>query len=270
MSALDFIAPLFVPAHRPERFEKAARSGADAVIIDIEDAVRPADKAAARQNLRTDFALLPVIIRVNAIGTPWHAEDVEAALALGPAAIMVPKTEHDAEFAALARSARPTVPLIAMIETVAGLAEARAIAALPGVERLAFGSWDFAADLGSDHGKSALLGARSEIVMASRLAGIPVAPLDGVTVSINDEDGVAADARYARSLGFGGKLVIHPRQVQAVFKGFAPSTKDVEWAGKIMVSGGAAVAVDGAMVDEPVRIRARAILAQAERLNIKE
>ncbi|MFS4437783.1 HpcH/HpaI aldolase/citrate lyase family protein [Paracoccaceae bacterium GXU_MW_L88] len=254
-------APLFVPANRPERFEKATLSGADAVILDLEDAV-PADaKDTARAALRTDFTDLPVIVRINALGTPANAMDIEAVIALGPDAVILPKSETAAAVRSVAHSV--SVPVIALIETATGLANARQIAAAPGVHRLAFGSVDFCADLGCDHLREGLLPARSELVLASKLAGI-AAPIDGVTVQLDDLSISHDDAAHARSLGMTGKLCIHPKQIAAVKRAFAPSEADIAWAQKVLASGDGAVMVDGAMVDEPVRQRARGILANAE------
>ncbi|WOS64636.1 CoA ester lyase [Sinorhizobium fredii GR64] len=256
----NFTVPLFVPGSRPERFEKAAASGADAIIIDLEDAVAPDAKEAARAAVRADFTDLPVLVRINGEGTQWHQDDLAVVSRLPVAAVIIPKAELGGGLAALA--ANRAVPIIALVETARGIAEARQIAALPGVSRLAFGSVDFCADLGCAHTREALLAARSELVLASRLAGL-VAPLDGVTTSIDDGEQIEADARYALELGFGGKLAIHPRQIEAIRAGFRPQASEIEWAKKVLASGDGAAAVDGAMVDEPVRIRARAILARS-------
>lgn len=261
-SALDFMVPLFVPANRPERFAKAAAAGSDAVILDLEDAVAPDAKGHARSALDVGFTELPVVVRINGIGTPWHAADVAALSAGGFAAVTVPKAEATEAFSALCAAA--PVPVIALIESARGIADARRIAAMTNVIRLAFGSIDFCADLGCAHVREALLAARSELVLASRLAGRP-APIDGVTVSVDDPEAVAADARYARDLGFGGKLAIHPRQIEAIRAGFAPDAAEIAWAKKVLDSGDGAIAVDGAMVDEPVRIRARAVLNRSGR-----
>jgi citrate lyase subunit beta/citryl-CoA lyase len=114
------------------------------------------------------------------------------------------------------------------------------------------------------HVREAMLAARSEIVLASRLAGLP-APIDGVTTAIDDEEMIADDARYAAALGFGGKLCIHPRQIAAVRRGFAPAEADVAWAQRVLAAPeGGAVSVDGMMVDAPVRLRARNILSRGK------
>lgn len=255
-------APLFVPANRPERFSKAAASGADAVILDLEDAVAQDEKAAARGMVETGFTDLPVILRVNAMGTDWHEDDIAAARALPLAAILLPKSEEPDMIAALV-SKLGGLPLLALIESARGLANARAIAATEGVARLVFGSIDYCADLGCAHLREVLLPARAELVLASRLAGI-AAPIDGVTADLSDPEITRTDARHARDLGMTGKLCIHPRQIALVRAAFLPSEAEIDWARRVLASGDGAVAVDGAMVDEPVRIRARAILQAVE------
>lgn len=253
-------APLFVPADRPERFAKAAASGADAVIVDLEDAVAPERKDQARSALMGLPGRVPVIVRINAAGTPWHDADLLALRGLAIAAVMLPTAEDVATVAAVASSLSGKAPIIALIESAKGLSEARRIAALPGVVRLAFGSVDFCVDLGMDHLREALLPARLELVLASRLAGI-AAPIDGVTTNFNDLALVRDDACHARALGMRGKLCIHPRQVAEVTRAFAASKAEMDWARRVLVAGDGAVAVDGAMVDEPVRQRARQILS---------
>lgn len=253
-------SPLFVPANRSERFAKAAASGADAIILDLEDAVAADAKDAARAALSRDFTALPVIVRINAAGTPAHEADLAAVMALGPAAIMLPKAESAAGCQAVARITG-ALPLIALIETARGLAHARDIAALPQVRRLAFGSVDFCADLGCAPLRELLLPVRLELVLASRLAGI-AAPIDGVTVELDDPAISHDDAAHARALGMTGKLCIHPRQIAPVRRAFAPSNAEIDWARRVLASGDGAVLVDGAMVDEPVRLRARGILGQ--------
>lgn len=257
-------APLFVPATRPERFGKAAASGADAVILDLEDAVAVADKDTARAALNHDFGQFPVIVRINAVGTPWHVADIAALRDLPITAVMLPKSEDPAEVAAVVFALKGR-PVIALIETAKGLANARAIAALKGVVRIAFGSVDFCADLGCAHLRDILLPARVELVLASRLASI-AAPMDGVTVQLDDPDICRDDAAHARDLGMTGKLCIHPKQVNQVKDAFEPTQADIDWATRVLASGEGVAAIDGAMVDAPVRLRARAILAKCEPL----
>ncbi len=251
--------PLFVPANRPDRFAKAAASGTDAVILDLEDAVALIDKDAARAALDACFTDLPVIVRINACDTPWHQADVAAIAGRPFAGVILPKAEDAARCTQVA--AATGKPVIALIESAVGLANARHIAVADGVVRLAFGSIDFCADLGCQHLRDVLLPARAELVLASRLAGI-AAPIDGVTVQLDDMSVSHDDAAHARALGMTGKLCIHPRQIDTVRQAFAPTQAERDWAQRVLGSGDGAVAVDGAMVDEPVRIRARGILAQ--------
>lgn len=158
MTHPSFIAPLFVPADRPDRFAKAAGSGADAVILDLEDALAPHAEVAARSALRTDFTDLPVVVRVKAADTSWHEDDVLAAARPG-VAIMLPKAQAIGDVARVAARGQ----VVALIETVAGIAHARALASSEHVARLAFGSIDYAADLGCVHEREALAAARAEI-----------------------------------------------------------------------------------------------------------
>lgn len=256
--------PLFLPADRLERLPGALASGADAVIVDLEDAVAPGAREGARESARQALAAAPIaaaavplLVRVNAAGTSWHAADLAACAGLPVAGIVLPKAERaNAVAAAALASGRP---VIALIETAAGLYAADEIAEASA--RLAFGSIDFAADIGSAHSREALLLARSTLVLAAR-RGRQAAPLDGVTTAIRDAAAIEDDARYAASLGFGGKLLIHPAQVAPARAGFAPSEAEVAWARRILAAAGdgAAVAVDGAMVDAPVILRAQRIM----------
>ncbi|MEI4473012.1 HpcH/HpaI aldolase/citrate lyase family protein [Frigidibacter sp. MR17.24] len=256
--------PLFVPGDRPERFAKAAAAGADAVCIDLEDAVSPAAKAGARARLAQEIAAAaaggPVLLRVNAADTPWHGEDLAAAAALPLAAIMLPKAESAAQVRAAAAGGHPVV---ALIESARGLDRAAEIA--QAAARLAFGSIDYAADLGIGHTRFALAQARGALVLASRLAGLPP-PIDGVTTAIRDAALIEDDARHAVEMGFGGKLLIHPGQIAPARAGFAPSDEETGWARRVLdaAGDGAAVAVDGAMVDAPVIARAQALLARVQ------
>ncbi|UWU75807.1 CoA ester lyase [Bradyrhizobium huanghuaihaiense] len=265
ISALDFVAPLFVPANRPERFRKAATSGADAIILDLEDAVPPEAKQEARRFLHLCRGLSdhPVLVRVNGMGTAWHGDDVALVSSLPVDGVILPKAEIGKPLLRLAADLRRRLPIIALIETARGLRYAFEIAAFPGIARLAFGSIDYCAELGCSHTREALLSARSSLVLASRLAGKPP-PLDGVTTSVDDADLAREDARYARDLGFGGKLAIHPHQIEPICSGFRPDDREIAWAHKVLRAGEGAVAVDGAMVDAPVRSRARSILARAQ------
>jgi citrate lyase subunit beta/citryl-CoA lyase len=260
------ITPLFVPGDRPERYAKAAASGADAIIIDLEDAVAPASKAQARAALCRPGALpagIAIYVRVNAANTPWHHEDLAAIAPLPLSGIMLAKSESPRDVGQVSEAVAGK-PVIVLLETALGLSMAREIAASTCVRRLAFGSIDYCTDIGAAHLREA---ARNEIVFASRLASL-LPPLDGVTPSLGDEALLEEDARYALNLGFGGKLCIHPRQIAPVRNGFAPTPAELAWAQRIAAAGEhGAVSVDGAMVDAPVRARAQQILQRAHHKN---
>lgn len=261
---------LFVPADRPERFDKALGAGADAVIIDLEDAVAPAAKTSARDALANwldGVTAAEVTVRLNAPQTAWFADDLRACAHPRVRALVLPKAERRDELAFVATKA-PGRALLPLIESAAGFEAARTLAGTAGVTRLVFGSIDFQADLGIEGDDDALLYFRSQLVLASRLAGLD-APVDGVTTALGDEEAITRDTARARRLGFGAKLCIHPKQVAAVNRGFLPGEAELEWAHRVLAaaqdSGGAAVAVDGRMVDAPVLLRARRLIERAER-----
>jgi citrate lyase subunit beta/citryl-CoA lyase len=258
---------LFVPGNRAERFDKAWGAGADVTLVDLEDAVTPADKAAARAAVRAWLnSSKPVYLRINGADTDWFEEDLPLLALPGVRGVMLPKTERAEPIAEIRRVA-PHLPVIALIESALGLHGLETIAAA-GVARFAFGSIDFQLDLGITGERDELLFARSPLVLVSRLAGLPP-PIDGVTVALDDPAQLADDIAYARRLGFGGKLCIHPRQVEAVNAGFLPPAADVEWAQRVLEAadqaGGNAVKLDGKMIDRPVIERARAIAQAARR-----
>ena len=267
MNAPGYDLPLFVPATRPDRFEKALSHSPDAVIIDLEDAVAQNDKSAARDALsgladQINTAGKPVFVRVNACRTEWFADDISLCADLPLSGVILPQSESADELAALRGQLAPGALCLALIETAAGLAAARNIAA--SADRLVFGSVDYCTDLGCEHERAILLPSRLELVMASRLADKP-APIDGVTTDVSDEMLVLDDARHAVALGFGGKLLIHPAQIASARKGFAPTGDQVAWAQKVLASSaGEAVALDGVMIDAPVLARARAVVARAQ------
>lgn len=262
-------AYLFVPADRPERFAKARASGADAVIVDLEDAVAPEAKASARDALAAALdASAPLVVRINAAGTPWFEDDLELCRHPGVAAVMLPKAEGiDAVCTVVEITYKDVLPII---ESARGLREIHSIASVPGVIRLAFGSVDLALDLGidcaPDGAESELLAFRSQVVLASRLAGL-AAPVDGVSTAIEDLQRLQADTERSRRLGFGAKLCIHPKQLAIVQAVFTPTSERLDWARRVCkafeTAGGSAVAVDSQMVDLPVYRRAQAVLRDA-------
>ncbi|MEY4313286.1 MAG: Citrate lyase subunit beta-like protein [Actinomycetota bacterium] len=254
---------LFVPGDRPERFGTAFDTSADVVIIDLEDAVAPENKTAALtatvaalggEGVPSDFRAL---VRVNTI------DDIPALVAAGTSrllGVMIPKADGVAALDAVADALPAGLAVVALIETARGVADARAIAEHPRVTRLAFGAIDFSADVDAT-APAVLDHARAALVIASRVAELP-APVESPSTNFTDLDSVESDARHARSLGFGGKLCIHPAQLAAVATGFAPTDDEVEWATRVVSLDGGAVQLDGVMVDKPVVDRAKRILAR--------
>jgi citrate lyase subunit beta/citryl-CoA lyase len=264
---------LFVPGHRPERFAKALASGAEAVIIDLEDAVPLDAKATARDALLAAWSGLDaaerarMLVRVNPPGTPWHEADLSAVARLsGLGALMLPKAEHPQQVEQAFRSSG--VPVLPLIESAEGLGQMDAIARATGVLRLGLGHIDLQADLGMRCGpdEAELAPVRLAMVVASRRAGLP-APVDGVTTATQDAEVLTADAQRSRRFGFGAKLCIHPAQVAGVHQALAPTEAECDWARRVLAAevaaGGGAFSVDGKMVDPPVLLLARKILQTA-------
>ena len=260
---------LFVPGHQPQRFDKACAAGASVVIIDLEDAVAPIDKEAARRAIVSWLsAHKSVLIRINAADTEWFQHDLALCRLPGVAGIVLPKAEQVDDIARVVNAGAAMV--LPLIESATGFANLLLLAKAPAVQRLIFGSIDFQLDMGIDGDGEELLYFRSQLVLMSRVAGI-LPPVDGVTVALHDTDQLRLDTMRARRLGFGAKLCIHPKQVETVNFYFAPSKDNIMWATTVIAaslrSGGAAVAVNGDMVDRPVLQRAQAILAEAASLN---
>ena len=265
------ITALFVPGDRPERFAKAAHSGAGVVIVDLEDSVAPPAKPRALDTVLQELAPgsnsgLQALVRVNPWGAPSHKEETAALLQLsrvpgnGLLGLMVPKAENPRALAQLSARLPAGLALIPLIESALGLTNAPALGQLPGVTRLAFGAIDFLLDTNASVDRF-LDYARSHLVVASRVAGI-AAPLDSPSTDIEVTQRVSESARHARSFGFGGKLCIHPAQVPVVQDAFLPSPQDVAWARSVLDVSGGAAQVNGQMVDKPVMERARRILME--------
>ncbi len=260
---------LFVPGNRPELAAKAPRSGADLVVLDLEDAVPPAAKEDARHQVDEAVQSLggavPVAVRVNPPGTPWFPADA-AALPGGLAAVVVPKLDSVDTLDEVAGAVGGR-PVVAGLETVRGVADARLVLRAP-VVACYFGAEDYVADLGGVRTESnhEVVAARSWVAMAARLAG--VAALDMVTLSFGDDGRFLAEAAEARALGYAGKLCIHPAQVALAHRAFRPSDDEVGWARRLLAAfddaGGMTIGFEGLMVDEVVAARARAIVERAE------
>ena len=259
---------LFVPGNRPERFAKALASGADRVIIDLEDAVAPADKADARTAIAdwmrgAGEQRAKVLIRVNDAASPWHADDLQLAAQVQATCVMLPKCETASQVTAVLALLPPTATVLPLIETARGMTALAEIATAPRVSRLAFGSLDYMADLEIPADSLALDIAATHIAVASRAAGLP-SPVAGVTPEL-DTARVTADMQQARRLGFGAKMCIHPSQIAAVQAALMPSAAELAWADRVLQawqhSDGSAIQLDGRMVDRPVALRAERIAA---------
>lgn len=285
---------LFVPGNKPRMHEKAAASGADGLILDLEDSVPPTEKPTARPMVREALEKtrgLALYVRVNADGTPWMAEDLEA-IVCGPLdGIVLPKVEHpvtvqrvcDMLAAAEERGglAVGSIEIILQIETALGVRNTyelvtlspRVISVCPGIAR----DGDLQRDLGATW---SLNGpefgyARAKVLLDAKAAGIAYV-LDGVFADFQDDEGFLAEATYARRLGYFGKTLIHPRQIPLAHRAFTPTAKEVGYYRRLLeafdgavAQGSAAVSLDGTMVDVAMAARARAFLALAEQVGVQ-
>lgn len=268
MTANDSVTWLFVPASRRDRFESAAACGADQIILDLEDSVPPDAKDVARESAASWLGGNGAgWVRVNGAGTAWQEDDLGAVRGCaGLRGVVVPKAEDPDSLTALRGLLPAGVGVVALVESALGIDRATVLASSGVVDRLAFGSIDFALDIGAEESDEALLFARSSLVMASRLGALPP-PLDGVTTSTTDDAAARDAAVRARSLGFGGKLCIHPQQVRPVAEGFRPSATQLDWAARVLEAAAGdgepgTFTVDGQMIDRPVLARAQAIMTR--------
>jgi citrate lyase subunit beta / citryl-CoA lyase len=257
---------LFVPATRADRFAKAAASGADRVIVDLEDAVAPEEKADARRGLMTATIPrdVPVYVRVNSALTPWFEEDLGVARTLAIRGVLLPKADSAAHVERALAAIAPEHVVVPIIETAAGLWNVLDVARCPRVERLVFGALDFTLDTGIHDADGAFDAVRCRIVVASKVAGI-APPVDLVTLAIDDPDLLRRHAARSRSFGFGGKLCIHPKQIAITNDAFRPSDDEVAWARAVLDElssrpEDAVFAHRGELVDRPVIQRAKQII----------
>jgi citrate lyase subunit beta/citryl-CoA lyase len=260
---------LFVPATRPDRFAKAAASGADRVILDLEDAVAPEEKVHARNGLMTAIIprQVPVYVRVNSALTPWFEEDLGVARTLAIRGVLLPKADSAAHVERALAAIAPEHVVVPIIETAAGLWNVLDVARCPRVERLIFGALDFTLDTGIQDADGAFDAVRSRIVVASKVAGI-APPVDLETLAIDDQDLLRRHAGRSRSFGFGGKLCIHPKQIPITNDAFRPSDEEVAWARAILDElatrpGDAVFSHNGELVDRPVIERAKQVIETA-------
>lgn len=269
---------LFAPAVRPDLLRKMPRTDADAIVIDLEDATPPDAKDTGRVEMRSAVAdlagQLPILVRVNDDTTPWHDDDLDSLPTEGLAGLVMPKIETIAGLDSLAARLADRgldMPVIGGVETALGVADARSLLAHDLISAAYFGAEDFIADLGGVRTASndEVAYARAQVALAGRLAEVTV--IDQVVADFTDDDRCRRECLEARSMGYGGKLCIHPSQVAIANAAFLPSSEEIDRARRLLeayddakAQGVASVAFEGQMVDEPVAVQARRVLAQAD------
>lgn len=282
---------LFLPGNNPNMLINGNCLGSDAVIFDLEDAVAPAEKDAARILVRNtmrymDFRGCEIVVRINSVDTPYWQADIDAILPYKPDLILLPKTSTVQD--ALAADKYMTqvetklgleqgsVGLMPLIETALGVENSFAIASCSKrMKALFLGAEDLTADLQCKRTKEGreIEYARTRLVVAARAAGVEV--YDTPFTDVNDDEGIVQDASYARSLGFTGKAAISPRHVEVINQVFSPNQKDIEYAYEVMeaitlakAQGKGAIALRGKMIDAPIVTRAKQTIAMAEALGL--
>ena len=283
---------LFLPGNNPNMLINGNCLGADAVIFDLEDAVAPSEKDAARILVRNtmrymDFRGCEMIVRINSVDTPYWKRDMDAVVPQKPGMLLLPKTgcaadilEADTYLTKLEEKlgfAPNTVGLMALIETAMGVENAFAIAtASKRVQALFLGAEDLTADLQCKRTKEGreIEYARTRLVVAARAAGIAV--YDTPFTDVNDDAGIWVDARYAKGLGFSGKASISPWHVEVINSVFSPTMQEIEYAYEVMDAielakkqGKGAIALHGKMIDAPIVARAQQTIAAAEALGLR-
>ena len=283
---------LFLPGNTPNMLINGYCLGADSVIFDLEDAVSPAEKDAARLLVRNtirymDFGKCELIVRINSIDTPYWKEDLQAIMPYQPSLVLLPKTsspadvlEADAYMTQLEEQLgldQNTVGIMALIETALGVENSFAIAcSSQRVKALFLGAEDLTADLRCVRTKEGreIEYARTRLVVAARAAGVSV--YDTPFTDVNDDEGIVKDAAYAKALGFDGKASISPRHIQAINRVFSPTQKEVDYAYEVMEAielaksqGKGAIALHGKMIDAPIVARAQQTIAAAQALGME-
>ncbi|WP_299363246.1 CoA ester lyase [uncultured Paracoccus sp.] len=268
-----FRSVLYLPAANVRAMEKARNLPADAIIFDLEDAVAPGEKATARAALRealqADYGQRTRIVRINGLDTEWGRDDA-AAFATGADAVLIPKVNAPADLDAVAAIV-PDTPLWAMLETAAGMLNAAAIAGHPRLQGMVMGTNDLARELGSRHRPDRLpmqtgLGL---CLLAAKAHGRII--VDGVYNAFKDDQGLRAECEQGRDMGFDGKTLIHPAQLEVANSSFAPSTDEVALARRqieafdeVMAQGKGVAVVDGRIVENLHVETARTTLARAD------
>ncbi len=272
---------LFAPGSNAHIMRKALNSTADAVILDLEDAVSVSEKKAARNQLfellKSTEWLQRIYIRINGWETPWGRGDLEAAITAEVDGIMLPKAETTQVIAEIAELLPDNVDFIPLVETARGVLNAYEIASSHNrISRLAFGAVDFSTDIGTDYSKSgiALLHARSQLVLVSRVAGL-LPPVDTVFPDLLDTNGLAKELDQVKQLGMFGKLAIHPKQLDPIHTTFTPGQDEIREAREIVqafeeaeLKGVAALEIKGKFIDYPVYRYAQKVVFLAEMLKL--
>jgi len=282
---------LFLPGNNPNMLINGNCLGADAIIFDLEDAVSPSEKDAARILVRNtmkymDFFKCETVVRINSVDTDFWKDDLDELIPCKPNLILLPKTslpddvlKVDEYISCVEESSgmkKGTVGLVALIETALGVENAYSIAtACHRVRALFLGAEDLTADLRCKRTKEGreIEAARTRLVMASRAAGIEV--YDTPFTDVNDDIGIESDAQLALSLGFSGKAAISPRHVEVINRVFSPTMEEIEYAYEVMDAiklakeqGKGAIALRGKMIDAPIVARAEMTISMAEKLGI--
>ena len=264
------VSYLFVPGDRPDRFAKALAAGAQAIIIDLEDAVAPDAKSSAREHIRAWTASRPdadvdVLVRINDVATPWFDADLALARECAIRGIVLPKAERAADIARVMAALARGGFVVPIVETARGVLNVDEVAGAGGVQRVAFGTLDYAVDLDLSGDERGLIYPACRMALASKAAGIAT-PIAGVTPEIGNDAKLESDLQFARACGFGAKLCIHPSQLAHTQRAFTPTAEEIAWAQRVVAaveSGRGAVQVDGEMVDRPVILKAHVILERA-------
>jgi citrate lyase subunit beta/citryl-CoA lyase len=284
---LDPRSMLFVPSNRTDRFEKAAATGTDAVILDLEDSVGVSQKAASRANLQggADLAAaagVSVYVRVNPVDTEWHAEDLLAAARIGARGVIVPKCEDPDVVAGIedtllaAESGAAALEIVLILETARGVLAAERLARpLARTRRISFGAYDFALDMGVRvESAGALMSVvRAQVAMAARAAGVQA--IDTAFADVRDPEGMRRQTEEALHMGYTGKFAIHPGQVPIVNDVLSPGAEEIATARRVVAAfheaeqhGIAAITVDDKLVDYPIAQRSEATLARAAQFGL--
>lgn len=272
---------LYIPASKGRALDKARILPADGIIFDLEDAVAPDEKAAARETLAAELAAGGYgprlrIVRINGLDTPWGIDDARAVAAMDCDAVLLPKVDGKADIQALA-AVLPDLPIWCMMETPRGVLNALEIADCHAVEGFVLGTNDLAKEIGCATGgdRLAMMTALQTCLMAARAAGIVC--VDGVYNAFKDDDGLMLECEQGRALGMDGKTLIHPAQLEIANKVFAPTEAQVDLARRqieafdeAMARGEAVAVVDGKIVENLHVETARSVLAKADAIRARE